>query len=109
MFIRRKIANGAAYYDLAESYREDGEVKKRILISLGRCSSVAEAIETAEYQLKRYLANLHPARARDRNKAEKLRRKLEILRIVVTKASSLQTVNSDYTESLEPVGAAARP
>jgi hypothetical protein len=109
MFIRRKIANGAAYYDLAESYREDGEVTKRILISLGRCSSAEEAIQSTEYQLKRYLGNPNAARARDRKKAEKLRHKLEILRNVVTKASSLQTVNSDYTESLGPVGAAARP
>jgi hypothetical protein len=100
MFVRRKIANGAAYYDLAESYREDGEVKKRILISLGRCSSIEEAIQSTEYQLNRYLANPNSARARDRKKAEKLRRKLEILRNVVTKASSLQTVNSDYTESV---------
>jgi hypothetical protein len=75
MFIRRKIANGVAYYDLAESYREDGEVKKRILLSLGRCSSVEEALQSAECQLMRYLANPHLARARDRNKAEKLRRK----------------------------------
>jgi signal recognition particle subunit SEC65 len=109
MFLRRKIVNCICYYDIAESYREDGEVKKRILISLGRCSSVEEAIQSAEYQLKRHLANPHPERARDRNKAEKLRHKLEILRNVVTKASSLQTVNSDYTESLEPVGAAVRP
>jgi hypothetical protein len=100
MFIRRKIANGAAYYDLAESYREDGEVKKRILISLGRCSSVEEAIRSTEYQLKRYLGNPNLARARDRKKAEKLRYKLEILRNVVTKAPSLQTVNADYTESV---------
>jgi hypothetical protein len=100
MFIRRKIAYGAAYYDLAESYREDGEVKKRILISLGRCPGVEEAIQSAEYQLKRYLANHHQERARDRKKAEKLRHKLEMLRNVVTKASSLQTVNSDYTESV---------
>ena len=99
MFIRRKIANSAAYYDLAESYREDGEVKKRILVSLGRCSSVEEAIQSTEYQVKRYLTNPHPERARDRNKAEKLRRK-EMLRNVVTKASSLQTVNFDYTESV---------
>jgi hypothetical protein len=100
MFLRRKIANGVCYYDIAESYREDGEVKKRILISLGRCSSVIEAIQSTEYRLKRCLANPHPARAMDRNKAEKLRRKLEILRNVVTKASPLQTVNSDYTESV---------
>jgi hypothetical protein len=100
MFLRRKIANGVCYYDIAESYREDGEVKKRILISLDRCSSVAEAIQSTEYQLKHYLANPHPARARSRNRAEKLRRKLEILRNVVTKASPLQTVNSDYAESV---------
>ncbi len=100
MFIRRKIANCAAYYDLAESYREDGEVKKRILISLGRCPGVEEAIRVTEYQLTRHLANPHPDRARDRKKAEKLRHKLEMLRNVVTKASSLQTVNSDYTESV---------
>jgi hypothetical protein len=99
MFIRRKVANGVAYYDLAESYRENGEVKKRILIPLGRCSSVQEAILNTEHWLKRYLAN-REARARDRNKAEKLRRKLEILRSVVTKASSFQTVNSEYTESV---------
>jgi hypothetical protein len=99
MFIRRKIANGVCYYDIAESYREDGEVKKRILISLGRCSSVEEAIRSTEYHLKRHLANPHPARARDRNKAEKLRRKLEMLLNVVTKAASLQTVNADYAES----------
>jgi hypothetical protein len=100
MFIRRKIVNGAAYYDLAESHREDGEVKKRILICLGRCPSIEEAIQSTEYQLKRYLANPNSARTRDRKKAEKLRHKLEILRNVVTKASSLQTVNSDYTESV---------
>jgi hypothetical protein len=99
-FIRRKIANGICYYDIAESYREDGEVKKRILISLGRSSSVGEAIQITEYQLRRCLANLDPARARDRNKAEKLRHKLEMLRNVVTKASPLQTVNSDYIESV---------
>jgi hypothetical protein len=100
MFLRRKIASGICYYDIAESYREDGEVKKRILISLGRCSSVEEAIRATEYQLTRHLANHHPERARDRNKAEKLRHKLEMLRNVVTKASSLQTVNADYTESV---------
>ena len=53
MFIRRKIANGVCYYDLAESYRENGEVKKRILISLGRCSSIAEAIRITEIHLRR--------------------------------------------------------
>ena len=100
MFLRRKIANGICYYDIAESYREDGEVKKRILISLGRCSSVEEAIPATEYQLKRCIADPNSARARDRKKAEKLRRKLEMLRNVVTKASPLQTVNSDYTESV---------
>ena len=109
MFIRRKIANGVCYYDIAESYREDEQVKKRILISLGRCSSVTEAIQSAEYQLKRRLTNPQPARARDRNKAEKLRRKLETLRNVVTKAASLQTFNSDYTESLQPIDTAVRP
>jgi len=99
MFIRRKIANGVAYYDLAESYRENGEVKKRILLSLGRCSSIAEAIRSTEYQLKRCLANPHPVRARDRNKFEKLRRKLETLQNVVTKSAFLQTFNCDYVES----------
>ena len=100
MFIRRKIANGVAYYDLAESYRENGEVKKRILLSLGRCSSIAEAIRSTEYQLKRHFTNPYPIRARDRNKAEKLRRKLEILRNVVTKSPFLQTFNHDYVESV---------
>jgi hypothetical protein len=100
MFIRRKIANGVCYYDIAESYREDGEVKKRILISLGRCSSVLEAIQSTEHRLQFYLAHPDPTRARNRNKAEKLRHKLEILRNVVTKAASLQTVNSDYAESV---------
>ena len=99
-FIRRKIANGVCYYDIAESYREDGEVKKRILISLGRCSSVVEAIQSTEHRLKCCLAHPDPTRARDRNRAEKLRHKLEILLNVVTKASPLQTVNSDYNESL---------
>jgi prefoldin subunit 5 len=96
MFIRRKIANGVCYYDIAESYREDGEVKKRILISLGRCSSVEEAIQSAEFYLKR----LDPLNRKHRRKAEKLRRKLEILRNVVTKAATLQTVNPNYTESV---------
>jgi hypothetical protein len=100
MFIRRKIANNVCYCDIAESYREDGEVKKRILISLGRCSSVEEAIRANEYQLKRCLANPHTERARDRKKAEKLRHKLEMLRNVVKKAFLLQTVNLDYTESV---------
>jgi len=100
MFIRRKIANGVCYYDLAESYRENGEVKKRILISLGRCPSIAEAIRSTEFNLKRYLANPQPAHARDRNKIKKLQRRLEILENVVTKSAFLQTVNSDYTESV---------
>jgi hypothetical protein len=98
-FIRRKIANGICYYDVAESFREDGVVKKRILISLGRCPNIADAIRVTEINLKRYLANPRPARARDRNKAEKLRRKLEILQNVVTKSAFLQTFNYDYIES----------
>lgn len=104
-FIRRKVANCTAYYDIAESYREDGEVKKRIIISLGRCSSVEQAIQSTECQLKRQLAKPHPVQSRDRKKAEKLRRKLEILAAVVTKAAFLQTVNDDYVES----GFEARP
>ena len=100
MFIRRKIANGVAYYDLAESFRENGQVKKRILISLGRCPSIAEAIRVTEAHLKRYIANPQPTRARDRHKTEKLRRRLEILRNVVTKSAFLQTFNCDYVEAL---------
>ena len=99
MFIRRKIANGVCYYDLAESYRENGEVKKRILICLGRCPSIAEAIRITEIHLRRYLVGPQPTRARDRNKAEKLRRRLEILRNVVTKSAFLPTFNYDYIET----------
>jgi hypothetical protein len=100
MFIRRKIANGVCYYDLAESYREDGQVKKRILISLGRSPSIAEAILITEIHLRRYLVSPQPARARDRKKAEKLRRRLEMLRNVVTKSAFLRTFNYDYVETL---------
>jgi hypothetical protein len=99
-FIRRKISNGICYYDIAESFRENGQVKKRIIVSLGRCPSIAEAIRITEIHLRRYLVSPQPARARDRHKAEKLRRRLEILRNVVTKSAFLQTFNYDYIETL---------
>lgn len=109
MFIRRKITDGAAYYDLAESYRENGEVKKRILVSLGHCSSIAEALRRTEYQLRRHLANAYADTSRGRNKSERLSKRLEMLQIVLTKGPQLQTANSSYTENLQSIEAAVRP
>ncbi len=50
MFIKTtKNSKGTAYYHLVESYREDGKVKQRTLMSLGkveegRLEQLAEAI-----------------------------------------------------------------
>jgi hypothetical protein len=98
MFIRRKIANNSVYYDICESYRENGKVEKRIIISLGPCPTVFEAIRNTKFQLE-IIRKRKSLRRRDRKRFEKLQRKLELLEDLAMKASTLRTYNSDYDET----------
>ena len=50
-FIRAKVVKGKAYYQLIETYREDGRVRQRVLAHLGRDSTFEAAIETYERRL----------------------------------------------------------
>jgi len=51
MFIRKKIVRGVAYYALVESYRCDSKPRQMIILSLGRCSTINEAIADAEQEI----------------------------------------------------------
>jgi hypothetical protein len=44
VFIRRKIVRGITYYALVESYRSEGKVRQRTLLSLGRNPTLEAAI-----------------------------------------------------------------
>ncbi len=44
-FIRSKQVNGATYYSLVESFRQNGKVRQRVIVSLGQCATIDEAIE----------------------------------------------------------------
>jgi hypothetical protein len=44
-FIRHKQVNGTTYYSLVESVRENGRVRQRVIVSLGQCATIDEAID----------------------------------------------------------------
>jgi hypothetical protein len=45
MFVRSKVAKGTRYYAVVESYRDDGRVRHRPVVALGRCPTVRQAID----------------------------------------------------------------
>jgi hypothetical protein len=99
MFIRRKILNGVCYYDLRESYRdESGDVRHRVIVSLGRFSDLHQYIASLEAQFRRLSRDENTSRRR----LDRLQRKLDRLRSVVPKLT-YQTVND--TETVEVVAA----
>ena len=44
-FIRRKQVNGATYYSLVESVRANRRVRQRVIVSLGQCATIDEALD----------------------------------------------------------------
>lgn len=48
MFIRSKLVDGKRLYEVAESHRVNGNVRARIVVKLGTCSTVDEAIEAEQ-------------------------------------------------------------
>jgi hypothetical protein len=44
-FIRRRTVGGVVYYSVVENKRAGGKVRQKTLVSLGRCATVAEALE----------------------------------------------------------------
>jgi hypothetical protein len=50
-FIRRKQVNGTTYYSLVESVRENGRVRQRVIVSVGQCATIDEAIEVETNEL----------------------------------------------------------
>jgi hypothetical protein len=89
MFLRRKILNGTCYYDLRESYRdENGDVRHRVIVSLGRFPDLHQYIASLEAQFRRLSRNENTSRRR----LDRLQGKLNRLRSVVPKLT-YQTVN----------------
>jgi hypothetical protein len=52
VFIRKKVVRGVEYFALVENYRKDGKVRQRLVLSLNRCSTVAEAISEAAREVE---------------------------------------------------------
>ena len=50
-FVRTKDVYGHKYYQLVESYREDGKVRQRVLAHLGESASLEEATETTAAEI----------------------------------------------------------
>jgi len=48
VFIRSKLVEGRRAYEVAESHRVNGNVRARIVVKLGTCSTVGEAIEAEQ-------------------------------------------------------------
>jgi len=89
MFLRRKILNGTCYYDLRESYRdESGDVRHRVIVSLGRFPDLHQYIASLEAQFRRLSRDENISRRR----LDRLQHKLDKLRAVVQKLT-YQTVN----------------
>jgi hypothetical protein len=55
MFIRRREINGTAYFSVVETYRDDGKVCQRTVVSLGQFSTVEAAIEDCRWWGEQYL------------------------------------------------------
>lgn len=45
-FVRKKRSRGSAYYQVVESYLADGKPRQRVLVHLGRYSSVDGALKS---------------------------------------------------------------
>jgi len=89
MFLRRKILNNVCYYDLRESYRdESGDVRHRVIVSLGRFPDLPQYIANLEAQFRR----LSRDESTSRRRLDRLQRKLVKLRSVVPKLT-YQTLN----------------
>lgn len=51
-YIRTKLVKGIAYYYLVEGVREGGKVRQRVLLYLGKHSTVKEALAHWRKELK---------------------------------------------------------
>ena len=103
MFLRRKILNGVAYYDLRESYRdESGDVRHRVIVSLGHFPDLHQYIASLDAQFRR----LSRDESTSRRRLDRLQRKLAKLRSVVPKLT-YQTVND--TEAVAFVLTSSEP
>lgn len=52
MFVREKVVRGVRYHALVESYRQNGKVRQRVIVSLNQCATVEEAITKAEAEIE---------------------------------------------------------
>jgi len=96
MFLRRKVIANVAYYDLRESYRdESGEVRHRIIVSLGRFPDLPQYIASLEGRLRQ----LGRDKNASRRSLDRIQRKIDKLRSVVPKVT-YQTVNESETVDL---------
>ena len=50
-FVRTKDVYGHKYYQLVESYRENGKVRQRVLAHLGESASLEEAVEATAVEI----------------------------------------------------------
>ncbi len=66
-FVRTKKVAGGEYRQLVENYREDGRVRQRVLVHLGACPNVEDALRIWPDRLKH-----HERRARDHREGARL-------------------------------------
>jgi len=62
VFIRKKRVDGREYHQLVENYREDGQVRQRVLAHLGTHATLEEAIEhlPGSIDLRRRVLDRYP-------------------------------------------------
>jgi hypothetical protein len=118
-YIRRKNVGDRTYYDVVESYREKGKVKQRLIVALGRCSTIDDAIEETEWWIKQYTHNATLSGGRQvfapeggglltlvvgkeaQHRAEKLKRKLGKLKSLVVRNCVVVGVTDSYYRPAE--------
>lgn len=59
MFLKKRKVNNSYYWSLAESYRQDGKVKQRIIQNLGNTEKAYRIIKTTD-EYKHYLDTIKP-------------------------------------------------
>lgn len=58
MFLKKRMVNGSYYWSLAESYREDGKVKQKVIKSLGNTENAIKFLETNR-EYSEFLSNIY--------------------------------------------------
>ena len=118
-FIRHKNVGDRTYYDVVETFRTNGKVKQRLIVALGRCSTIDDAIKETEWWIEQYTHNATLSGGRQvfapeggglltlvvgkeaGRRAEKLKRKLEKLKSLVVRNRAVSGGTDSYYRPAE--------